>query len=74
MLDGRRGGPVPTQENAQAEGVPVEALYRVRLQLAAAPPGDREGRGRVRIEGEPRSLLWEGTQWLIGVLVRESGF
>lgn len=74
MLDGRRGGPVPTQEAAQAEGVPVEALYRVRLRLAEAPATGREGRGRVRIEGEPRSLLWDGTQWLVGVLVRESGF
>ena len=74
MLDGRRGGPLPTQENAQADGVPVEALYRVRLQLAGPPPAGREGRGRVRIEGEARSLLWDGAQWLIGVLVRESGF
>lgn len=74
MLDGRRGGPVPTQEAAQAEGVPVEALYRVRLQLADAPASGREGRGSVRIEGEPRSLLWDAVQWFVGVLVRESGF
>lgn len=74
MLDGRQGGPVPTQEAAHAEGVPVEVLYRVRLRLAEEPVTGREGRGRVRIEGEPRSLLWDGAQWLIGVLVRESGF
>jgi len=45
-----------------------------RLQLSKAPVSGKEGRGRVRIDGEPRSLLWDGSQWLIGVLVRESGF
>lgn len=74
MLDGRYGGPVPTQEAAEAEGMPVEALYRVRLRLAEAPAQAREGRGHVRIEGERHSLLWSGGQWLAGVLIRESGF
>ncbi|NYT61175.1 HlyD family efflux transporter periplasmic adaptor subunit [Alcaligenaceae bacterium] len=74
MLDGRYGGPIPTQAAAELEGMPVEALYRVRLRLAKPPPTVRAGRGYVRIEGEHRSLLWDGGQWLVGVLVRESGF
>ena len=66
--------PYPRTSLLDAVGVPVEALYRVRLSLVAAPPHAREGRGRVRIEGERRSLLWDGGQWLIGILVRKSGF
>jgi hypothetical protein len=31
-------------------------------------------RGAVRIEGKPRSLMWEGAQAGLGTLIRESGF
>ncbi|MCV2216907.1 site-2 protease family protein [Thauera sp. Sel9] len=74
MLDGRHGGPVSTQTAIQQEGVPVDALYRVRLALAEPLPGLRETRGTVSMEGERRSLLWHGLQQLTAVLVRESGF
>lgn len=74
MLDGRYGGPVPTQAAAQQSGVPVDTLYRVRLRLETPLPGLRETRGRVSIEGERRSLLWDGVQRLASVLIRESGF
>lgn len=74
LLDGQYGGPIPTQGATQQSGVPVEALYRVRLKLSQALPGLRETRGRVRIEGERRSLAWEAAQRLASVLIRESGF
>lgn len=74
MLDGRYGGPIATQVAGQDEGTPLDAVYRVRLQLAEALPVQHETRGTVQIEGERRSLLWDGTRWLIGILIRESGF
>lgn len=74
MLDGHHGGPVPTQDAAQQAGMPVDALYRVRLRLSQPLAGLRETRGRVRMEGERHSLLWEGVQRLASVLIRESGF
>lgn len=74
MLDGNHGGPIPTQLAPGLEGVPVEALYRVRLRLADMPSGAREERGHVRIDGERHSLLWDSVQWLASVMLRESGF
>jgi len=61
---------------AEKDGIAVfgDPDDRVRLRLLEVPPANREGRGRVRIEGESRSLLWDGAQWLIAVLLRESGF
>ncbi|WP_397474318.1 HlyD family efflux transporter periplasmic adaptor subunit [Pusillimonas sp.] len=73
MLDGNHGGPIPTQAGQQ-EGMPVDAVYRVRLRLEEPLPGLRETRGRVAIEGERRSLLWQGAQRVASVLIRESGF
>lgn len=74
MLDSRYGGPIATQAAGQDEGTPLDAMYRVRLQLAQPMPLSHEVRGTVHIEGERRSLLWDGTRWLIGILIRESGF
>lgn len=74
LLDSRYGGPISTQQAGRDEGAPVDALYRVRLKLAEPLPYQHEVRGTVHIDGEPRSLLWDGTRWLIGVLIRESGF
>lgn len=74
MLDSRYGGTIATHPAGQSEGMPVEALYRVRLKLAQPLPLQREALGSVQIEGESRSLLWEGVKWGLTVLIRESGF
>lgn len=74
LLDGRYGGPIATQVSGQDEGAPLDAMYRVRLQLAHPLEATHEIRGTVHIEGERRSMLWDGARWLIGVLIRESGF
>ncbi len=73
MLDGRHGGPVATRPDGQ-DAVPTKALYRVRLQLAEAPPSQQQLRGVVRIQGRARSLAWEGIKGSIAALIRESGF
>ena len=56
------------------DAVPTKALYRVRLQLAEAPPSQQQLRGMVRIQGRARSLAWEGIKGSIAALIRESGF
>lgn len=73
MLDGRHGGPVATRPDGQ-DAVPTKALYRVRLQLAEAPPSQQQLRGMARIQGRARSLAWEGIKGSIAALIRESGF
>jgi putative peptide zinc metalloprotease protein len=73
MLESRYGGPFATHQEGR-EAAPSEALYRVRLRLLEPPERQHELRGAVRIEGKPRSLLWEGVQGTLAVLIRESGF
>lgn len=74
MLDGSLGGPIPTHTATQDTGVPVDAMYRVRLQLDKPLPYRQQTRGSAVIQGTPHSVLWQGTQQLISVLIRESGF
>jgi len=74
MLDSRYGGTIATHHAGRSEGMPVDALYRVRLKLARPLPLQREALGSVQIEGERRSLLWNGIKWGLTVLIRESGF
>ncbi len=73
MLDSRYGGRFTTHPEGR-ESAPSEALYRVRLRLLEVPERQHELRGAVRIEGKPRSLLWEGVRGGLGVVIRESGF
>ena len=73
MLDSRHGGLYSTKWNGR-DDVPGEALYRVRLHLLEPPTTLRELRGQVRIEGLPRSLIWEAARGTLAVLIRESGF
>jgi len=73
MLESRYGGRFTTHQEGR-EAAPTEALYRVRLRLLEAPQQQHELRGAVRIEGKPRSLLWEGVQGSLAVVIRESGF
>jgi len=73
MLANRHGGPIAVAERAQ-DLQPATPRFRVRLQLDEAPPDLHETRGRVRIEGERRSLLGAALRDVVAVLVRESGF
>jgi putative peptide zinc metalloprotease protein len=73
MLASRFGGPVPTTTHGSAL-VPTDALFQVLIQLDQAPPALHETRGHLKIEGQRRSLLADGTTHLAGVLMRESGF
>ena len=73
MLDSRHGGHIATQ-SGDKDGIPTEALYRVYLELASPLPELHETRGRVAIDGERRSLVWQGIKNVMAVLIRESGF
>jgi len=70
-------GGIPVNETADGTLVPLQALYRVRLDgaapLEADPRAIQRWRGRVVVEGERRSLLWRAVRWTVGVLIRESG-
>lgn len=73
MLSSHFGGPLST--STQDNGVaPTSALFQVLVQLEAAPEGNRETRGHLKISGERRSLLAQGATQLMAVLMRESGF
>lgn len=74
MLDAQHGGAVATQADPGAgpgARIPVEAIYRVRLALAAPPPRQQQVRGRASIEGARHSLVWEGTKRALAVAIRE---
>ena len=73
MLDATHGGPIATQPG-ERQGVPVDALYRVRLALAEPLTAHRETRGHITIEGTRRSPAWHLVQRAASVVVREAGF
>jgi putative peptide zinc metalloprotease protein len=73
MLDAAHGGPIATQPGAR-QGLPVAALYRVRLALAEPLEEHRETRGHVTIEGTRRSPAWQWMQGVASVVIREAGF
>ncbi len=73
VLDATHGGPIATQPG-ERKGVPVDALYRVRLLLAQPLQKQHETRGHVSIEGNRRSPAWHFLQSVVAVTVREAGF
>ncbi|MEN0106490.1 MAG: HlyD family efflux transporter periplasmic adaptor subunit [Pseudomonas sp.] len=73
LLASRFGGPVGVAEHNEAL-VPTASLFRVVVQLQAAPPSLHETLGQVQIDGEKRSVLAEGATHMAAVLLRESGF
>ena len=72
MLSAHYGGPV--QVTAQEQMVPSSALFQVLVGLDAPLAEVRETRGRLKIEGERRSVLGDFGRWMAGVGLRESGF
>ena len=73
MLDATHGGPIATQRG-ERQGVPVDALYRVRMTLAEPMGQHHETRGYVTIEGTRRSPAWQFVQRAASIVVREAGF
>ena len=74
MLDSRHGGKLATRQDGK-EIVLSEAMYRVRLRLEKPIDAKQhELRGVARIQGKPRSLVWEGIKGTLAILIRESGF
>lgn len=73
MLSSHYGGPVPTTAQAQSL-VPSNALFQVLVGLDAPLADRREVRGKLKIEGENRSMLGEFGRWVLGIGLRESGF
>jgi putative peptide zinc metalloprotease protein len=73
------GGDIPVSRQRDGEGfVPEISVYRVHLRpadeaLADGLP-DRRLRGWVHFEGERRTLLGRALRYVLGVLIRESGF
>ncbi|MBP7491639.1 MAG: peptidase M50, partial [Rhodoferax sp.] len=73
MLDATHGGPLATQRGERL-GVPVDALYRVRLALNEPLAEHHETRGHVTIDGTRRSPAWQFFQRVASIAVREAGF
>ena len=73
MLDATHGGPVATQRGERL-GVPVDALYRVRLVLNEPLAENHETRGYATIDGTRRSPAWQFFQRVASIAVREAGF
>ncbi|MDZ3992155.1 HlyD family efflux transporter periplasmic adaptor subunit [Pseudomonas sp. Teo4] len=71
MLSSHFGGPVPTTNQPL---VPGNALFQVLVALDEPLASVRETRGRLKIEGQKRSVLGELGKWVVGVGLRESGF
>lgn len=70
------GGGIPVRMTSEG-AVPEHAIYRVRIRLDAesAKQGPmRVVRGWARLEGDSRSLLQRAGSYVVGVLLRESGF
>lgn len=73
MLDAIHGGPIATQPG-ERRGVPVDALYRVRLALAEPLAEHHETRGQITIEGARHSPAWRLLRHTASLVVREAGF
>lgn len=68
------GGGIPVR-TTEAGVMPEQAVYRVRIRLdASGLLADRMLRGWARLSGDDRSLLLRGGSFVVGVLLRESGF
>lgn len=71
------GGGVPGRSDPEQGFVPEQAIYRVRAVVTIGqgdePPG-RALRGHLRLEGDDRSFAARFTTFLVGTLIRESGF
>jgi putative peptide zinc metalloprotease protein len=68
-------GPLPVNRSESGELVSDSSLFRLHLALQSPLSGVTQiTRGTVFLEGEPESVLGRIWQFVIAVLVRESGF
>jgi putative peptide zinc metalloprotease protein len=78
MLDASTGGPIatlkPSAEERRPERAPRDALYRVRIRLDGAPPGQQMMLATVVISGEGHAWLPAIFSRVAAVAIRESGF
>jgi putative peptide zinc metalloprotease protein len=72
-LSTEHGGSIPTVTENKVL-VPRASLYRVKLQVMQPSGQARWSRGRIAIEGERYSLVWQGVSYLLAAVIRESGF
>ena len=78
MLDAAAGGAIATlkasPEERKPERAPRDALYRVRIALNSAPPGQQMMLANVVISGEGHAWLPAVFSRVAAVVIRESGF
>lgn len=74
QLELRYGGDILVTVTERGEAVPVSSLYRITLALGEPLADMRQTRGRVAIEGAPKSILWQAARTAMAVVIRESGF
>lgn len=78
MLDASTGGPIatlkPSAEERRPERAPKDAIYRVRITLDSAPPGQQMMLADVVISGEGHAWLPAMFSRVAAVAIRESGF
>jgi putative peptide zinc metalloprotease protein len=78
MLDASTGGPIVTlrasAEERKPERAPRDAIYRVRITLDGAPPGQQMMLANAVISGEGHAWLPAIFSRMAAVAVRESGF
>ncbi len=80
LLSAQAGGPILTHHSTNSagknalEGVPKEAIYRVRIQIDQAPEAMQTALAQVSIETPGRSWLGRTLEGVISMLIRESGF
>lgn len=73
MLSSLHGGPIAARNGAYGESLANEALFRVTLRVDHADTGQLAP-VVAHIDGERRSILFDGARQAIGVLIRESGW
>ncbi|MBF0588834.1 MAG: HlyD family efflux transporter periplasmic adaptor subunit [Magnetococcales bacterium] len=74
-LASTQDGPLAVQADENGQLIPTHGIYRIRLAPNSVPQSpDQVLRGRVWVEGRPRSALHRIWQSVWAVLIRESGF
>lgn len=72
------GGKIPTQENKDHSLVPLQAIFRVRLNNCVAGGGERsllqELAGTASLQGERKSLVGKGFDKVLAIWNSEAGF
>lgn len=68
------GGDIATYVSEDGSYIPVEAIYRIKLNSEEPVKIDYVERGKVVLHSEPTSYAAELFHWIKSLLIRESGF